>query len=379
MIGLEELISKRWILKSEDKEKYYLIKDNLEEIRKYVTEKLGCQLIVNSYMIKLEKIPTTPEVFMGITQFTDKIEYAFLCLILMFLEDKEPQEQFVLSNLTEYIVGHMPEEQVDWTIYSLRKKLIKVMRYCVENKMITVTDGEDDSFADDSLGEVLYENIGVSKYFMKIFTKDIMNYNSAKDFEQSDWVDVNEDRGIARRHRIYKRLLFSPGIYRSSNEDEDFEYLKYYGNRLAEDYVKNLNCKLQIYKNSAYLIMNEDCRLGNSFPSNNTLSDIVILFNSYLINKIKSSDVKLEWNEFAIIDIVEFERYILECRNLYIGGLVKTYRDKTSTEFIKVVEEYMEEIGFINIDTKLNQVKLYPIIGKIAGEYPDDFRIEEQK
>lgn len=373
MTGLEEILAKRWILRAEEKEKYYLIRDNLEEIRKYVTEKLGCQLIVNSYVIKLEKIPAIPESYMGITDFSDKREYCFLCLILMFLEDKEPQEQFVLSKLTEHIAAHMVEEKIDWTVYSLRKQLIKVMKFCVVNKLIKITDGDEDGFAQSDETEVLYENTGVSKYFMKTFTRDIMQYNSISDFEQSDWVDINEDRGIARRHRIYKRLLFSTGIYRSGKEDEDFEYLKYYGNRLAEDFEKNLNCRLQIYKNSAYLIMNEDCHLGDAFPANNSLSDIILLCNHFFVEKIQKGELVPDWNECVTMDIVEFEKYILQCRNRYMEGFVKTYRDKTSTEFITVVEENMKRNGFIKRDELLHQIKLYPITGKITGRYPQQF------
>lgn len=379
MIGLEELLANRWILKAEEKEKYYLIRDNLEEIRKYVTEKLGCQLIVNSHLIKLEKIPAQAEGYMGITEFSDKKEYCFLCLVLMFLEDKELQDQFVLSQLTEYITSHMVEERIDWTVYSLRKHLIKVMRFCMEKNIIRVTDGNADNFAQDDTTEVLYENTGVSKYFMKTFTKDIMQYETLSDFERSDWVDVNEDRGIARRHRIYKRLLFSPGIYKGSNEDEDFEYLKYYGNRVAEDFEKNLNCRLQIYKSSAYLIMNEECRLGNAFPANHSLSDIVLLCNHFFLDKIKKRELVPDLNECVTMDIVEFEKLILECRKLYVGGLVKTYRDKTSTEFVRTVKEYMERVGFIRENTLLHQIQLLPIMGKITGHYPKNFDAEEKE
>lgn len=379
MTGLEELLANRWILKTEEKEKYYLVRDNLEEIRKYVTEKLGCQLIVNSHLIKLEKIPATAESYMGITEFSDKKEYSFLCIILMFLEDKEPQEQFVLSQLTEYITAYMAEERIDWTVYSLRKHLIKVMRFCIENNMIKVTDGEGESFTQDHSAEVLYENTGISKYFMRNFTKDIVQYETVSDFEKSDWVDVNEDRGIARRHRIYKRLLFSSGIFRSNSEDEDFEYLKYYGNRLADDFEKNLNCRLQIYKTSAYLIMNEECKIGNSFPANNSLSDIVLLCNHFLVDKIKKGKLSLDQNECVIMDIVEFETQILECRKLYAGGLIKTYRDKTSTEFVRTVKEHMKQTGFIRENTLLHQIQLLPIIGKVIGYYPNNFDAEEKE
>lgn len=46
---------------------------------------------------------------------------------------------------------------------------------------------------------------------MRTFARDIMGYTRPEDFEQSDWFDINEDKGIARRQRVYKRLLFARG------------------------------------------------------------------------------------------------------------------------------------------------------------------------
>ena len=100
MRELEALLNKRWILKAEDKELYYKVRDQLGEIRKFASDKLGCHIIENAFLVKLEKIPVIPESFMGVQEFTSKEEYAFLCLLLMFLEDKDPQEQFILSQLT---------------------------------------------------------------------------------------------------------------------------------------------------------------------------------------------------------------------------------------------------------------------------------------
>ena len=78
MTELEILFNRRWILKSEDKEQYYKLRDSLGELRKFATEKLGCQIIDNSLLIKMEKIPVIPEDFMGIQVFTSKEEYISL-------------------------------------------------------------------------------------------------------------------------------------------------------------------------------------------------------------------------------------------------------------------------------------------------------------
>ena len=53
MKELEILLNRRWILKSEDKELYYRVRDAVGEIRKYVTDKLGCQIISRSSLWEL--------------------------------------------------------------------------------------------------------------------------------------------------------------------------------------------------------------------------------------------------------------------------------------------------------------------------------------
>lgn len=113
MKELETLLKNRWILKSRDKEMYYRLRDSLGSLRKFATEKLGCQIIENSILIKMEKIPVVPEGFMGIRDLSSKEEYAYLCMLLMFLEDKDAQEQFILSQFTEYLAANMPGELSD--------------------------------------------------------------------------------------------------------------------------------------------------------------------------------------------------------------------------------------------------------------------------
>ena len=229
MSGLEVLLNRRWVLKAQDKELYYKIRDEIGEIRKFASDKMGCLITENSILVKMEKIPVFPESFMGIREFGSREEYAMLCILLMFLEDRDAQEQFILSQLTEYVAANMPGEAIDWTLYTNRRRMIRVLRYAVAQGLLCITDGSDDIFMDDAGGEVLYENTGASRYFMRSFTKDILAYTSPGDFRESDWFEMDEDRGIARRHRVYKRLLFAPGMFKENGAEEDFDYLKYYG------------------------------------------------------------------------------------------------------------------------------------------------------
>ena len=373
MKELEILLNRRWILKNEDKELYYKVRDCVGELRKYVTEKLGCQILDNSMMIKLEKIPDIPESFMGIQEFSSREEYVYLCILLMFLEDRDPQEQFILSQLTEYLSAQLPGEISDWTVYTNRRRLIRVLRYGVAQGILGITDGTDERFMDDAAGEVLYENTGASRYFMRNFPKDIMAYSSPEDFRDSEWFEVDEDRGIFRRQRVYKRLLFAPAMYREDGSDGDFEYLKYYGRRLVDDLEKQFDCHVHIHRGSAYLISGEDCKIGSVFPGNNSLADIVLLTTAKIREKILQNQWSLSRDETGLVDLMEFETLLKDIKKQYGSGFSKNYREMPEGEFIRTVMEEMEHWMFIRYEKELQQVKIYPLIGKIEGVYPKTY------
>ncbi|MDD7389716.1 MAG: TIGR02678 family protein [Lachnospiraceae bacterium] len=373
MKELEALLEKRWILKSENKELYYRIRDSIGEIRRFATDKMGCQVLENSLMVKLEKIPAIPEDFMGIEDFTSKEEYAFFCVLLMFLEDKDAEEQFILSQLTEYIAANLPGQSVDWTLYTSRRRLVKVLRYAVSQGVLKVTDGSDDVFMDAASGEVLYENTGASRYFMRNFSRDITGYTRPEDFGESDWFDMNEERGIARRHRVYKRLLFSPGMYRNAGAEEDFEYLKYYGRRLAEDLEQNFDCRVHIHKGSAFLLVGEDCRMGAEFPGSNAVSDILLLCCGKIREKVECGEWKTGNDDTIRVEKLEFERMLREVKEESGAGFTKNYREMPEGEFVREITEHLERWTFIRCEDREHMITIYPSAGKLAGHYPDDY------
>ena len=371
MKALEVLLSKRWILKSRDRELYYSVRDELPKFKSFLIEKLGFQVVVNSYLIKLEKIPAVAENWMGIKEFSDKMEYVIFMTVLMFLEEKDMGEQFVLSELTEYIQTAVEVESIDWTVYRSRKYLVKVMKYLVSEGILEINDGSEEDFAKDGISEVLYENTGVSRHFVRNFTRDISNFKEVADFYDGDFIDTNEDRGIVRRQRVYRKLLLSAGLYRNENTEEDFNYIRNFRGIIANDFESLFDCNLHIHKSSAYLVINEGSRLGRAFPEESTLSDIVLLVNDLILNRIGENKLTPAVDESIILSLENFNELIEETKRLYGNGFAKTYRDMTTKEICSVVTEYMMELGFI--EYLGNDVKINPIVGKVAGRYPKDF------
>lgn len=369
---LETLLGRRWILKARERELYYQVKDEIGSVKKFLNEKLGYQVMVNPYLIKVEKIPAVPENWMGIAEFTEKIEYVFLCMILMFLEDKEAEEQFVLSELTEYVQSQYKEEQIDWNSYSSRRHLVKVMKFCTRCGILNINDGNEDSFARDDATEVLYENTGVSRYFMKNFTQDIMNYQSPEDFEREEWIDVNEDRGIVRRQRVYRGLLMSPGLYKTPENEEDFAYIRNYRNMISGELAELLDCELQVHKTSAFLVLGEECRLGKTFPEENTLSDIVLLCNGLLRREIEEGRIAVPADERIRIPEEQFRNLVETCKKEYGKGFSKQYREMSTGEFCRMVRAHMIQMEWI--EEQGDYICIRPVMGKITGRYPKDFK-----
>lgn len=375
MKELETLLENYWIIKDEDKELYYSIKDSISSFKSFTLEKLGYHVMVNPYIIKLEKLPGKAEAWMGIQEFESTMEYAFLCLILMFLEDKGREEQFVLSGITEFIQGSYPgDEKVEWTLFRHRKALIKVLRFVSDMGMIKVDDGDESKFASSAETEVLYESTGLSRYFVRNFTMDIMNYNSYKDIEQEEWADIDTDKGIIRRQRVYRRLLMSPVVYNEGSEDVDYGYIKNFRNMIANDLENFLEYNLHVHKNGALVVLSPEKNMKDVFPGGKTISDVVLLFNSLVREKLDNEVLQMKADDTLVISRAYFGSLTEELKESYSAGWSKEYREMSLVSLEKEILQFMLNFNMMRILEDGKEIELLPLAGKVIGRYPEDFR-----
>lgn len=133
------LLDRFWITRAENKELYFSVKRALPHYRRLVNEQLGWNLIVNESVIKLEKVPPRAMSWMGIQEFQERLDYCLLCGMLLFLSDLDDGEQFLLSSLTEALEAILAEVQpMDWTRFSHRKSLVRVLRYAQQIGLLIV-------------------------------------------------------------------------------------------------------------------------------------------------------------------------------------------------------------------------------------------------
>lgn len=378
MTTFEKLLENYWFIKEQDEEEYNSIKRDLtDETQNFIKNKLGYKLIVNPYLIKLEKIPGIPKEFMGIKEFDSKMEYMFLCLILIYLEERSRGEQFILSSLIDYIQNIIVEIdlndlKIDFTIYSHRKSIVKVLKFIKDMGFIKLYDGDENKFAENIENDVLYEVTGVSKYFIRNFSSNITECNLYTDIYEKEQLGLEQDKGIERRQRVYRRLFTENVIYKESEDDQDYNYIRNYRAVINQDVDKMLDSRLEVHKNGAYILLTENKNYKNTFPANNGISDVVLFVNRQIKDEYLSNKLKADLNDLITISKVEFLRLIRTVKEKYGFGFSKEYREMEEEKLFFEVKKYMKEFDMLREKEDTNELIIMPICFKILGKYPKD-------
>lgn len=378
MNEIRTLFERFWICKDTEKELYYKVKREMPEFQRFVREQLGWKLIYTDNLLKLEKRPAHAEAFMGITEFTEIRDYCILCVVLMYLEDKEEQEQFLLSELITYVETQLKVfMEVDWTSFAQRKSLVRVLQYMEKLQMLRVYEGKSEAFGAEVGQEVLYENTGYSKYFATSFPTDISEYQSWEDFEKADFEEVQEDRGSARINRVYRQFSVCPVMYWEKNDDADALYLKNQRQWISKYLRENLGGNLEIYKNMACLTLENDDCYGTVHPRDAMLPEAVLLVCQKIQDDLAIGKLEKTENERIFMSRKKFADLVHECRDKWLAGWSKEFREMDEKKLLETIVKYMEDWLMIRCENE--QIVIYPVTGRLSGVYPDDFKGDVKK
>ena len=386
------LLEKFWIIKDREKELYYKTKESLEPAGKFARDYPGWRLINNERILKLEKIPAHAEPFMGITDFADKQDYVLFCALLIFLEDREDGEPFLLSELTDMMEAQLkPVMELDWTLFSLRRSLIRVMRFAEDQGLLLLHEGNVEAVSSDIRQEVLYENTGLSRFFPVTFTFDTSAYHTWQDYEREDITEADTDRGHFRINRVYRELLACPAMYWKNTEDPDSLYLKNQRQWVSKYLEDNLEGRLDIHRNAAFFVLDEENTYGEVFPGTAAIYDVVLLVCSLLRQKVgremPEADLKrpaeeetgLIENEDFLFDQGEtilmredvFSGMVEQTAEKYRNAWSKEFREMTFPKLKYQVMDCME--SWMLLRQEGDMIRIFPAALKFSGHYPKDF------
>lgn len=379
MTTFERLLENYWLVKEIHPDEYNWVKRDLNtQTQEFIKNKLGYKLIVNPYIIKMEKIPGKPQAFMGIESFHSKLEYVFLCFILIYLEERTKGEQFILSGLIDYIQNlavevDIQEIKIDFTLYSQRKAMVNVLRFIKEMGFIVMDDGDEGKFAENIESDVLYEVTGASKYFMRNFSSNITDCNLYTDIYEKEQLGLEQDKGKERRQRIYRRLFTENVVYKEEKDDQDYNYIKNYRNIIQQDVDKMLDSTLEVHKNGAYILLNENKNFKYTFPSNRAISDVVSFINASIVQKANEGSFKINMDDTIPISEIEMTKLVREVKEAYSKGFSKEFRELEEEKLFIEIVEYMKQFDMIRHNEETREYTIMPICFKIIGKYPTDF------
>ena len=373
------LLDRFWVTRAENKELYFSVKRALPLYRRLVNEQLGWNLVVNESVIKLEKVPPKAMSWMGIQEFQESLDYCLLCGTLLFLSDLDDGEQFLLSSLTESLGAILAEVQpMDWTRFSHRKSLVRVLRYAQRIGLLIVYDGVSEAFGNDQTQEVLYENTGLSRHFPVHFGRDIMHCNSIEDFESFAWEGEDAARGRQRIQRVYRQLILSPALYWSEHDHSDYDYVKNQRSWLNRYLSETMGGELHVHKNGAFFVLDEEHRFGSVHPRDSAISDVALLLCAQLRNRIKAGIYPRNEDDTVFLTHREFQHEMIQCQAQYGTGWGRRLRELSLDKLAQELISYLSDWMFL--EKQLEGILLYPAVGKWIGRYPAQYqdRVREE-
>ena len=370
---LEYLLNNYWCVKEENPKEYFQIKNNLDYYKDFIQTKLGSRLIVNDRFIKLEKIPAIPKSYMGLPNFTDTLEYSILMIILLFLEDKPKLEQFILSNLIDFITNTATTLELNtvpnWNILHHRKCLVNVINHLKELNIIRVVE-ESNLFTEDASAEALYETTGLSNYYVREFKNNILEYHDLNDYVTDEFTNQDDSIGDVRRYRVYRHLMYSLASFTEDLNEAEIDYLRKFRSSIQNELNKYTTSELELTKNMAVLLYDAETREKFDFPNNKAISDIVLLVNYNILDKVEKNTLTLNQDETITISKEQLSRIIKEVKQEYLNYFSKFYREMPISNFINEVISYMMEYDFLReFETGY---KIYPIVSKLVGYIPKE-------
>lgn len=373
MIALDKslniLLNNFWITKYKDRDTYYYLKKNKDNIEEFVNKNLGSKLIVNDRFIKLEKIPSSVHSYFGIDEFISTFDYVLLFLMLLFLEDKPKDEKFILSELIEEIkrlaltlnLNQVP----DWNLKAHRVSLSRVLKLLEKLDIIWLLDKDENLFEDLTQAEALYASTGLSNYLIPTYDYGIENSITNEDFINNDF-QTQLEAADTKRFKVFRNLLYSPSVNFSDLSINEIDYLKKMHKSLEEEIKNNLSWNVEITKNMAICFTDINTLNNSDFPNNKRYSEIILIINETLINYKKEKNIILDNNENFRIPYSSFKSMILELRHTKKEYFSKEILSMPDNKYVNMFVELMERYTFIKKEK--DNILVYPSITRYIGK-----------
>ncbi|CAM3982579.1 TIGR02678 family protein [Cohnella lubricantis] len=368
------LLNRPWILKEDDQEMYFAVKDHYEELRDWFMDRAGFSLIVTRGLAKLERTPAVPQAWMGFGEFREVRDYIFFTYALWYLEGKTEMDQFLLSDIVEEVREQMATGglEADWRHYHHRLSMVRALKKLASLGVLVLVDGDENDWAQNEGHNALYECSPHSRYVLRRFPQDLTAYRSMEELtDPVRYADTPDGANARKRHRVFRRFLLEPVVLdRHWEPDLLSTYVLTQRRYIMDNLQRMLGMEGRRYREGLLFFHPELTGEAELFPTLSGASDLVLLLAGELRRQLNREDhsryaepdgsIRLERSELEGILLKLHER-----SGMYWS---KEFRESSSAELAEIVLEHLEQWGFGEREDA-NHILVSPALARWNAEY----------
>ena len=277
-----------------DPDTFALVRRHARELQRWFAEQLGYRLVVETQLARLHKRPAPgarlrPLRTQSQTPWNSR-RYALLCLVLAALERIEVQT--VLSELAGQMALLAASEEgvrsFDLESYGERQAFVDVVRWLVEQGVLSLADGEDIAFV-EGRGDALYDLH--SRRLAQLLSVPVPagEPEEVADLAVDVYPDTEEGANRRVRHRLMRRLVEEPVLYLEELEEAERAYLTSQRHYLLGQVAARTGLAVEVRREGLAAIDPEERLSDLSFPSTGTLSHAALLLAGHLAERARAA------------------------------------------------------------------------------------------
>lgn len=367
------LLNRPWILKEEDQDLYFSIKDHYEELRDWFMDQAGFPLIVTRSLAKLERTPVVPQAWMGFEEFREVRDYVFFAYALWYLEGKTEMDQFLLSDIVEEVRDQMAIGglEADWRHYHHRLSMARALKKLSALGVLILVDGDESDWAQNEDRNALYECSPHSRYVLRRFPQDLTAYSKMEELADPIlYADTPDGQNMRKRHRVYRRFLLEPVVLDRHWEPDLLPYVLTQRRSVMDHMQRMLGFEGRRYREGLLFFHPELTGEAELFPTLSGASDLVMLVAGELRRglNLESHGRYAEADGSIRLERSELEGILLRLQERCREYWSKEYRESSSAQLADIVLRHMEQwqLGEWEDD---NHFLVSPVVGRWNAEY----------
>jgi uncharacterized protein (TIGR02678 family) len=366
------LLNRPWILKEDDPDLYFTIRDFYEELRDWFMDQAGLPLIVTRSLAKLEKTPAVPQPWMGFGEFREVSDYVFFTYALWYLEGKTEMDQFLLSDLVEEVREQMSAAglEADWKIYHHRLSMARALRKLTSLGALIAVDGDESGWAQSEDRNALYECSAHARHVLRRFPQDLTMYTRMEELtDPIRYADTPDGENIRRRHRVYRRFLMEPIVLDRDWDADLLPYVLTQRRSIMDHMQRMLGWEGRRYREGLLFFHPELTSEAELFPTLAGVSDVALLLAGELRRLIGGDGGwHPEPDGSFLLELSELEGMLLRLKEQHQIYWSKEYRGMSSAQLAAECTRHMAEWHLGEWEDE-HRFRIFPVLSRWSGEY----------